>query len=136
MTTTIDTTAHSAKVDARRHADEVLDLALSEAKRHGLHAREFFLRVYTQLGELLRENPADPGAVPAPAPAAPLDVRPMTDDEARRWERNTTIKFGKHQGALVKDVPIEYLSWLDDQNEFARDLHRYLAAPSVAREIE
>lgn len=146
--TTIDTTAIAAKINARKeaeaatanarqHADEVLDLALSEAKRHGMHAREFFLRVYTQLGELLRENPADPGAAKPAAVLPPITrAGPMNDAEAARWGRVMRLSFGKHEGKFVKDVPIEYLSWLDDQNEFARELHRYLAAPSVAREIE
>lgn len=72
-----------------------------------------------------------------PEEAAPRNDRPqpMTADEARRFERRS-MPFGQHRGKQVGDVPLEYLIWLDESSRvFQQELHRYLAAEHVQREI-
>lgn len=130
MEAAIDAHAVIAKVAARDSAEELLKLIISEAAPHGSHALELFQKLHTEIGQILRADRAAPQA-----PATP-GYRPMSDDEARAWERRTKINFGMHKGKLIKDVPVQYLAWLDGENDFARELHRYLGAPSVARELE
>jgi hypothetical protein len=45
------------------------------------------------------------------------ESRVMTNSEANRYETNC-IRFGKHLGTPIKDIPLDYLQWLADaQNE-------------------
>ncbi len=38
------------------------------------------------------------------------------------------ITFGKHEGTAIRDIPSNYLEWLDETNrdKFRSDLTRYL----------
>lgn len=67
-------------------------------------------------------------------PAKPIASKAMSDAEAKRFE-NSTMQFGKHKGELVKDVPLSYLSWIDEDT-FRADLRRYLLRDEVWREQE
>ncbi len=71
----------------------------------------------------------------APTPSLPPPSwTPMTDDEARHFERRS-MPFGQHRGKQVGDVPLEYLIWLDEsQRQFGAELKRYLANERVQRE--
>lgn len=123
MTLQIDADALAAKVASRKAADDLLDLALSEAKA-APNARELLVALHAGLSEMLRlENEV--------AAAEPRGG--MSDDEARKWERHTFMTFGAHKGKAIKDVPLEYLLWLDE-DDFRRDLHDYLASGIAQRE--
>ena len=58
----------------------------------------------------------------------------MSDQEAKRFERSI-VSFGKHKGKAIKDVPLDYLLWVDG-DEFRGDLRRYLKREDVQREQE
>lgn len=68
----------------------------------------------------------------APLPPQPAAVRPMDDDDARRFGRKT-LCFGIHRDKRYDEVPLDYLEWLADQN---LALSRYLASRRVQREQE
>ncbi len=57
-------------------------------------------------------------------------VEPMTDVQAKAFE-DTPMKYGKHVGKRIGDVPIDYLCYLADPNEWTKDLKRYLASDRV-----
>ena len=59
----------------------------------------------------------------------------MSDDEAKRFE-GQTMKFGKHVGDLIADVPLSYLAWLDDQNSFQVLVRRYLRRREIWEQRE
>lgn len=60
----------------------------------------------------------------------------MTSDEAIKWSGRTKLDFGKHNGLQVDQVPIGYLVWLDENNEFAHRLTAYLQSPVGQRRQE
>jgi uncharacterized protein (DUF3820 family) len=75
-----------------------------------------------------------------PAPATLLRVTPMTDSEARRWQANTEMPFGRYQGDWINDIAAtaegrRYLRWYADLT-FQDELRRYLANPDVARDFQ
>jgi hypothetical protein len=60
--------------------------------------------------------------------------KPMTDTEAEKFENTIRLNRGKHQGELVKDVPVSYLgAWLDDT--FSRNMQRYLKSDRFRRKL-
>jgi len=56
---------------------------------------------------------------------------PMTYDEARAFYRTHTMTFGKWRGTKLDEVEWNYLTWLDDQPDFRRDLTRFLMSDFV-----
>lgn len=58
---------------------------------------------------------------------------PMADDEARAFGCQP-MEFGKWALRPIKDVPMDYLVWLETQPDFRRQLNRYLRNPQVQRE--
>lgn len=64
----------------------------------------------------------------AKLPRAPQTVEhnpPMTEQEAIRFEADE-IPFGKHKGTQVGEVPVDYLLWMTEGNEFDKALRRYV----------
>lgn len=59
--------------------------------------------------------------------------KPMTNEESRKFG-NELMKFGKHKGKRVDEVPEDYLEWLDAQPDFRMDLRRYLCSERVVHE--
>jgi uncharacterized protein (DUF3820 family) len=57
----------------------------------------------------------------------------MTDDEARRFGKQT-ITFGKFQGKPIDEVPIDYLEWYVDSQQFAKDVAKYLQSQRIRSE--
>ena len=51
----------------------------------------------------------------APLPERIEPVRPMADDEARKFGRSV-VNFGIHRDKCYDDVPLEYLEWIADKN--------------------
>lgn len=66
----------------------------------------------------------------------PVDpAAPMTAGEIAQFEK-MKMKFGKHMGVAVGNVPIGYLQWLNDEyekNPFEKNLDRYLKATNRAK---
>lgn len=113
------------RVNARASADELMDFAIDESKPLGAEARVFWERLQSQIAALINIEPPRPKVDKA---------KPMGEQEASEWEEKTEMAFGKHKGEKVRDVPIDYLLWLDETNEFGRQLTRYLGSPLAQRE--
>jgi uncharacterized protein (DUF3820 family) len=115
----------TARITGRKAGAELVELILSEASTHPMAAawpEEFAQAMFAEIHK----------AMTAKLPqveAKPDRDAPMTYEEAREWERRT-LEFGKHQGEFVKDVPLEYLLWIDG-DKFRGELKRYLASPLV-----
>ncbi len=81
------------------------------------------------------------GTVPLPPePATLLRVTAMEYHEAKRWEANTEVPFGQHQGDRINDIAAtaegrRYLRWYADTT-FQDQLRRYLANPDIARDFQ
>lgn len=61
---------------------------------------------------------------------------PWTDQQARAFGQ-THIPFGIHAGALVDEVPLEYLVWLVDQpDDFKQKLRKYIRSKRIQQELE
>lgn len=60
---------------------------------------------------------------------AELDRSAMTDEQADEFE-HTKIDFGKYQGELFCNIPIEYIAWLADKSI---GLRRYMQSSRAQR---
>ena len=73
--------------------------------------------------------------MPRPKPERDV-VIPFTDGESKAFGREA-MPFGKHSGAPIDEIPIEYLVWLSDNSiSFWKSLHRYLNSPRIKAERE
>lgn len=72
----------------------------------------------------------DTALVCAPLPDRIEPVRPMRDDEARKFGR-TVVNFGLHRDKCYDDVPLEYLEWLADRNI---EILRYIRSRRIRAE--
>lgn len=60
-------------------------------------------------------------------------VHPFSEAEAQGWGDTMRVTFGKYNGSLISDIPLQYLLWLElklnsEEQDFKRDLKRYLAS--------
>lgn len=121
----MNTSKLTARIAGRKFGEELVELILSESRTHPVSATHpdfaaaVFEAVHKAMAGVLKVEP------PKPAKDAP-----MSYEEAREWERRTKIEFGQHSGSLVKDVPLDYLLWLDG-DKFRGELKRYLASPLI-----
>lgn len=74
----------------------------------------------------------DTALVCAPIPERIEPVRPMGDDEARKFGRSA-VNFGVHRDKCYDDVPLEYLEWLADRNI---EVLRYIRSRRIKAERE
>lgn len=125
--TDIDTTAVTAKVIARKAAKEVCQLANGESLKFHGDANVTFWKTFTDHGLFLLPTGHHPVTIVERGPLAA-----MTDAEAKKFERDG-MPFGKWAGNPVGKVPLEYLVWLDEQDDFHRQLNRYLRNEQVQR---
>jgi len=72
------------------------------------------------LKNVLAAMPAELRPKPEVAP-----VRPMTPEQARDFEK-CPMPFGQHEYKPIGEVPIDYLVWLDSQEDFRKLLSQYL----------
>ena len=97
------------RVAARRLAREAVGLA--DLNSQDAEAVDAFADELRTIAEQLRPSPEG-----SDDRAQKYVITPMTDEEAREWERHTTINFGKFSGQKVVEVPMQYLVWLSDEN--------------------
>ena len=132
-------TIHSIQknIDRRRanyqykvQASRVFEEVLNATKDYDVDALKVFLR---RLEELISEL-----KVGMDIPIEMSQFVKMSDDEARKYGRCTTIQFGtKHKGKKLDDIPLEYLLWLDREGyHLAINLRRYLASDVIQKEID
>ena len=123
------------RIEGRKHADAVLDLACEELDSI---SPDFRIAYWERMHE----------AVIAHLTALGIDLEPprpklvpMDDAEAKRFEK-TAMPFGKHAGLLVDQVAYEdlhYLDWLvraTEEDHFKENLRRWLARKEVQDELE
>jgi uncharacterized protein (DUF3820 family) len=119
------------RVIARQQADELHSLALDATITFTSDAALAFWK--RMLEHVLTVLPAEhhPIRVVERGPWAA-----MTNEEAREFETKETMDFGIHCGKHISDVPWEYLTWLDEQQKFQRNLNRYLRNEHIERLTE
>jgi hypothetical protein len=104
-----------ANIRARKVAEEVFQLCEDESKDIGINETRFW--------ETLAEKcAAKLGKVLINA------YREMDTAEAKYFEENTEMPYGKYQGQTIKAMVEqngEYLAWLGE-NQFSNNLSRYL----------
>ncbi len=61
--------------------------------------------------------------------------KPMTESEAVDFERRS-MPFGVHASKQIKTVPLSYLLWLEGEEDFRRQLRRYLRSARMQQEQE
>jgi len=118
--------AAKARIALKKEATATVELLIGVAGQYE-NRKEFLLacrEVFLELAPLPK---------PTAKPPVPMSTVPMTDEEATKFAR-TKMPFGKDKGKAVKDVELSYLFWIDGENQFGRDLHRYLLSESVQRE--
>ena len=113
-----------ARVDARKEAKEIIDLACSEAQPMAHDNRNVFWG-------MIRDQALEMAPLPEQKPQV-VKARPMTNLEARKFEKQT-CPFGQYATQRIAGVPLDYLRWLSDQT-FVDDLRRYLANETIARQ--
>lgn len=113
-----------SNIAGRRKAEELLSLAEPSA----LEAKAFWQRIRAEVNKHLPPEP----------PPKPT-IEPMSDAQARAFEMER-MPFGKFAGCAVGSVATDnvgYLFWLaDEPDEFRQRLKRYLANPTVSRELQ
>ena len=118
---------------ARESATEAMDLLQSMAadlvREHPDAAVEVTRTFFTTIRDAIDV------LMPRPKVAEPITgPRPMTDDEARKFE-SESMTFGKYGGETIGNVPCDYLIYLDE-NPFAAKLRRYVASERFQRHQE
>ena len=97
----------SDNVQARKDAAEIIEFIGDKS-----------VKFWTVLGAMVHDKiPKVPDAVERHPP--------MTEQEAIQFEAED-IPFGKHKGNAVGEVPVDYILWLTEGNEFDKDLRRYV----------
>jgi hypothetical protein len=66
-----------------------------------------------------------------PPPVEDAGPGPMGEQEARRFEMER-MAYGAHAGREVGTVPVSYLLWLAEGDDFTRRLRRYVASRTFA----
>lgn len=115
----------STNIEARKAAEECFDL-LSDFIREAEMPPEAAAKAWRRLGDMVDEVTGVDRKPPEPPSAVAMD-----DVEAKRFE-SQVMPFGKYGPdgedgpKRVCDVPISYLTWIDEQPNFRKDLTRYL----------
>lgn len=127
----------AANIAARQAAETVVDLINGELRTLiDAHTQDALIPFFATLRECYGDNLTV--EVVKEVERAPRGPRPMTDDEARAFERRS-MPWGKHKGKLISEVPLDYLDWvLDQPDTFKVDIERYVRSDWVrdAKKIE
>ena len=108
-------------IKARQAADDAMSLLIDESKANG--GRRFWNHLVTSMREMLGEDVFPDVEV--------VRDKAMSDLEARAFELEE-MAFGKHVGLPMGQVPIDYMDWLDEQDDFRRRLNGYLRSGRCA----
>lgn len=65
----------------------------------------------------------------------PKEIKPMNDILAMSFEREK-IPYGQHKGAYVGQVKLDYLIFLAEENDFTRDVKRYVASAHFKKRMK
>lgn len=117
---TIDELRIQNAVNARKDVNEIVEIITEFSDKYDQPA--FWKHLYERLGVV----PEDEIKI--------MPDKKMSDDESKKFD-NQLIGFGQHNGKAVREVPLPYLVWLDEQPDFRRQLRRYLASDRVQSEM-
>ena len=121
-TSTVNAATVQRRAAAREQARVVAGLVIEEVGRVPAEAQAAF---WDELKKML--------PLPKPAPPAGPKAEPLTDLQSRAFGRSI-IRFGKHEGTPVDEIPLDYLEMLCEPQPFIRTLRRYLASTRISME--
>ncbi len=122
-----------SRVVGRTAATDLLSLIKEDLAALGPVSRQAF---WEHLAEESRRMRATFDSPSPGEPALDGDInQPMSDQAAASYGK-VEVKFGKYRGRRVDEVPLDYLAMLVDDNQFKRQVRRYLASPRIKRELE
>ena len=114
----IDEDKVTQAVQAREYADDMATMIQEDmyGTDAGAHL-EFLIRLIARLrADMPDEKPPE---------QEPWCGPPMMHEEARDFETQTML-FGKWANHYIHGVPIDYLLWLEGEDDFRKSLNRYL----------
>ena len=113
------------RVNARIQAEEIFALAVDETEGWGDDtAAAFWVQL---LRDVLQQVPGDKRPIERVVVGPP---KAMTEAEAVAFE-NEAMPFGKYVDVHIGQVPLSYLDWIDETDNFRSRLDRYLRNPRV-----
>lgn len=117
---TVDADNITRRIGARAHAKELIAFIDSEVAMEQTTELRFVVldALAKRFGTITREV---------------VSEEPMSYDSSLAFERQV-MPFGKHAGESIKDVPMDYLLWLECEPDFRRELRRYLRSDRIQRE--
>ena len=115
-----DADATKRRIGAKTHAKELIAFIDSEVAMEQTTELRWILldALAVRFGKNTREVVAE---------------EPMSDAGSIVFERQLML-FGKHVGKRIKDMPMDYLLWLECEPDFRRKLRRYLHSERIQRE--
>jgi len=113
-----------SNIQSRCVAEEAIDL-ICEMAESSANRKRFWKVIEKMAAQEVGDDPPDV--------TGDSDGK-MSYEEARGLESTLVVPFGKHNGKLLKDVPLDYFFWLDSQPDFRRHLRRYLASDLIQQE--
>lgn len=116
----------ASNIAARDAAQAVIDLIIEAGVEHGVR---YWEHVEQAVSEIRRTQ------VPSPEPCSQTGLKPMNRRESQQFEL-ASMPFGKHEGEAVGKVDLSYLAWLDERDDFAVKLRRYMLSAERKRELE
>lgn len=119
--TTIDPTRIVVRCMARKVVKELREYIAAEMASSGDQCQDIY---YDMLRSFL-----------PPEPELISFCKPMIDAESRVFgSRGMPDKYRLHAGKRVDDVPLGYLHYVTEPDDFARDLRRYYLSKRVQQE--
>lgn len=92
------------RIAGRVRAEQVIALAELDCE-----SEDFRMAFWRELAKRVAAEHSEPAERPGEN-----DLTPMTDEEAKNFERHQTIKFCTHGAKAYGDIPMDYLCWLAD----------------------
>ena len=127
---TVNSKRIKERVDARRSAEQLIELGADYTASGTEDSRELFWSVVRDHALQIAPLPA------ARAVQLPPQLDVMSDAEARLFEQRI-VPFGQYKGARVSEVPLTYIDWLVGQgDEFRKAASRYVLNPQIMQMID
>lgn len=109
------------RIDARKAAEEILELIYETDSTIPDHCHDHFMESFRVLFEKRPEGSAA--------------AEPMTCQEAANFNL-VKMPYGKYAGMHIADIPLTYLDWLIGQKDDIKEkISRYLANDEVAKRL-
>jgi uncharacterized protein (DUF3820 family) len=100
----------------------LVELIKEEANNHEVALQRFYQVILDHIPKVY-----------LPKVEKPKKQQPMSKREVYVFEKKE-FPFGKYKGILIGNVPLSYLLWLEEENRFNLELHRYLLSDDIQKE--